>query len=94
MDNVCNCRLFSFPAKVEMAEEQEYSIFSDEIFCVIMTLKFWPPCWCPKVGHQDCCSIHLLLKVSNTHLPLTLKRNAFGLQNLAKICRFKPSTIP
>ena len=24
MDNVCNRRLFSFPAKVEMAEEQEY----------------------------------------------------------------------
>ena len=24
MDNVCNHRLFSFPAKVEMAEEQEY----------------------------------------------------------------------
>ena len=24
MDNVCNCRLFSFPSKVEMAEEQEY----------------------------------------------------------------------
>ena len=24
MDNVCNCRLFSFPAKVEMAQEQEY----------------------------------------------------------------------
>ena len=23
MDNVCNRRLFSFPAKVEMAEEQE-----------------------------------------------------------------------
>ena len=24
MDNVCNRRLFSFPTKVEMAEEQEY----------------------------------------------------------------------
>ena len=24
MDNVCNRRLFSFPAEVEMAEEQEY----------------------------------------------------------------------
>ena len=24
MDNVCNRRLFSFPSKVEMAEEQEY----------------------------------------------------------------------
>ena len=24
MDYVCNRRLFSFPAKVEMAEEQEY----------------------------------------------------------------------
>ena len=24
MDNVCNRRLFSFAAKVEMAEEQEY----------------------------------------------------------------------
>ena len=24
MDNVCNHSLFSFPAKVEMAEEQEY----------------------------------------------------------------------
>ena len=24
MDNVCNRRLFSFPAKVEMAEEQEH----------------------------------------------------------------------
>ena len=24
MDNVCNRRLFSFPAKVEVAEEQEY----------------------------------------------------------------------
>ena len=70
------------------------SIFSDEIFCVIMTLKFWPPCWRPKVGHQDGRSIHLLLKVSNTHLPVTLKRNAFGLQNLAKMCRFIPSTIP
>ena len=28
MDNVCNRRLFSFPAKVEMAEEQEYLKFS------------------------------------------------------------------
>ena len=36
----------------------------------------------------------MLLKLSNTHLPVTLKRNAFGLQNLAKMCRFKPSTIP
>ena len=24
VDNVCNRRLFSFPSKVEMAEEQEY----------------------------------------------------------------------
>ena len=24
MDNVCNRRLFYFPSKVEMAEEQEY----------------------------------------------------------------------
>ena len=23
------------------------TIFCDEIFGVIMTLKFWPPCWCP-----------------------------------------------
>ena len=23
------------------------AIFCDEIFGVIMTLKFWPPCWCP-----------------------------------------------
>ena len=66
------------------------SIFSDEIFCGIMTLKFWSPCWRPKVGHQDGRSIHLLLKVSNTHLPATLKRNAFGLQTLAQMCRFNP----
>ena len=30
MDNVCNRRLFSFPAKVEMAEEQEY------LCCLVM----------------------------------------------------------
>ena len=23
-------------------------IFSDDIFCIIMTLKVWPPCWCLK----------------------------------------------
>ena len=33
MDNVCNRRLFSFPAKVEMAEEQEY-------FCCIILFLF------------------------------------------------------
>lgn len=44
-------------------------IFCDEIFGVNKTLKFWLPCWCPKVGHQGGRSIHFLLKMSNTCSP-------------------------
>ena len=45
-------------------------------------------------GHQDGRSIHFLLNMSNTHLPITLEQNAFVLQNLAQKCSFKPFTIP
>ena len=48
-------------------------MFCDEIFGVIKTLKFWPPCWCPKVGHQVGRSVHFLLKMSNTPFTPTLK---------------------
>ena len=69
------------------------TIFCDKIFGVIMTLKFWPPCWCLYVGHQDGRFIHFLLKMSNILSPITLKRNVLVLQNLAQMCSFKFSTI-
>ena len=65
----------------------------DLIFGVIKTLNLWPPSLCPSVGHKDGGSIHFLLKMSNTHSPITLKRNALALQDLAKMCSFELSTI-
>ena len=47
---------------------------------------FRQPYWCPSKGHQDGHSINFLLNTSNTHLPITLEQNAFGLQTLAQKC--------
>ena len=55
---------------------------------------FRRPYLCPSKGHQDGRSIHFLLNMSNTHLPITLEQNAFGFQNFAQKCSFKPFTIP
>ena len=46
MDNVCNRRLFPFPSKVEMAEEQEYlnkQMLQREINLenYLLNYKFW-----------------------------------------------------
>ena len=40
MDNVCNRRLFTFPCKVEMAEEQEYLVI---LSCVVTDVIIGPP---------------------------------------------------
>ena len=62
------------------------SSLSDELTHVLA--GFRRPYYCPSKGHQDGRSIHFLLKMSNTHLPITPE------QNLAQKCSFKPFTIP
>ena len=60
------------------------SRFCDLIFGEIKTLKFWLPCWCPWVEHQDGRFILFLLKMSNSRLPITLNEMVLCFINLPR----------